>query len=235
MVTVVDLGEPVSVLWALPAVSVIEKPAAAVRVERTATPSASAVDVAVMVHTVDDVWTMPVIAEMLVNAKSVPDVVDKVEHVMASFPVTVKVMVPEVDVADDAAKVAVGAVVSAMVTVVDLGEPVSVLWALPAVSVIEKPAAAVRVERTATPSASAVDVAVMVHTVDDVWTMPVIAEMLVNAKSVPDVVDKVEHVMASFPVTVKVMVPEVDVADVAAKVAVGAVISAPAGMVTRVN
>ena len=46
---------------------------------------------------------------------------------MASFPVTVKVMVPEVDVVDVAAKVAVGAVVSAMVTVVDLGEPVSVL------------------------------------------------------------------------------------------------------------
>ena len=70
---------------------------------------------------------MPVIAEMLVNAKSVPDVVDKVEQVMASFPVTVKVMVPELDVVDAAAKVAVGAVVSAMVTVVDLGEPVSVL------------------------------------------------------------------------------------------------------------
>ena len=70
---------------------------------------------------------MPVIAEMLVRVKSVPAVVDKVEHVMASFPVTVKVMVPEVDVVDVAAKVAVGAVVSAMVTVVDLGEPVSVL------------------------------------------------------------------------------------------------------------
>jgi hypothetical protein len=49
--------------------------------------------------------------------------------------------------------------------------------------------------------------------------------MLVKVKSVPDAVDNVEHVMASLPVTVKVMVPEVDVADVAAKVTVGAVVS----------
>jgi hypothetical protein len=62
--------------------------------------------------------------------------------------------------------------------------------------------------------------------------MPVIEEMLVRVKSVPAVVDKVEQVMDSFPVTVKVMVPELDVVDVAAKVAVGAVVSAPAGMVT---
>ena len=49
--------------------------------------------------------------------------------------------------------------------------------------------------------------------------------MLVKVKSVPDAVDNVEHVMASLPVTVKVMVPEVDVDDVAAKVTVGAVVS----------
>lgn len=46
-----------------------------------------------------------------------------------------------------------------------------------------------------------------------------------KVKSVPDAVDNVEHVMASLPVTVKVMVPEVDVDDVAAKVTVGAVVS----------
>ena len=62
----------------------------------------------------------------------------------------------------------VGAVVSAMVTVVDCGEPVSVVWALPAVSVIENDPAAVSVDTTATPSAKAVDVAVTVHTVDEV-------------------------------------------------------------------
>ena len=62
----------------------------------------------------------------------------------------------------------VGAVVSAMVTVVDFGEAVKVVWALPAVSVIENDAAALSVDTTATPSAKAVDVAVTVHTVDEV-------------------------------------------------------------------
>jgi len=63
----------------------------------------------------------------------------------------------------------VGAVVSVRVTVVDFGEAVKVVRALPAVSVIEKPGeAAVSVEVTATPSAKADDVAVTVHTVDEV-------------------------------------------------------------------
>ena len=114
---------------------------------------------------------MPVIAEMLVNAKSVPDVVDKVEQVMASFPVTVKVMVPEVDVVDVAPKVAVGAVVSApagMVTRVNCGEPISVVCAWPAVSAIEKVPEAVSVESLATPPAVAEEIALIVHTFVDV-------------------------------------------------------------------
>ena len=57
---------------------------------------------------------------------------------------------------------------AARVTVVVCGELVSVVWALPAVSVIENVPAAVRVDTTATPSAKAVDVAVTVHTVDEV-------------------------------------------------------------------
>ena len=92
--------------------SVIENDAAAVKVEVTATPSAAAEDVAVIVHTVDEVCTMPVSDEMFVKVKSVPDVVDKVEQVIASLPVTVKVIVAEVEVAAEAAKVTVGAVVS---------------------------------------------------------------------------------------------------------------------------
>ena len=57
---------------------------------------------------------------------------------------------------------------SVLVTLVDCDAPLSVVWALPAVSVIEKDAAALNVDTTATPSAKADDVAVTVHTVDEV-------------------------------------------------------------------
>jgi hypothetical protein len=59
--------------------------------------------------------------------KSVPEVVDNVEHVIASLPVTVNVIVADVEVAADAANVTVGAVISVLVTVVVCGEPVSVV------------------------------------------------------------------------------------------------------------
>ena len=64
---------------------------------------------------------------MFVKVKSVPEVVDNVEHVIASLPVTVNVIVADVEVAADAANVTVGAVVSAIVTVVDCGDEVSVV------------------------------------------------------------------------------------------------------------
>ena len=64
---------------------------------------------------------------MFVKVKSVPDVVDSDEHVIASLPVTVNVIVADVEVAATAANVTVGAVVSAIVTVVVCGEPVSVV------------------------------------------------------------------------------------------------------------
>jgi hypothetical protein len=53
-----------------------------------------------------------VIAEMFVKVKSVPDTVDKVEQVIFSLPVTVNVIVPDVEVDADAANVTVGAVKS---------------------------------------------------------------------------------------------------------------------------
>ena len=107
--------------------SVIENDPAALNADTTATPSAEADEVAVTVHTVVEVCTIPVKAEMFVKVKSVPEVVDNVEHVIASLPVTVKVIVPDVEVAADAANVTVGAVVSVLVTVVVCGEPVSVV------------------------------------------------------------------------------------------------------------
>ena len=54
-VTTTVCGESTSVVCALPAVSVTENPAAAVRVELTGTSSAEAVDVAEIVHTVPEV------------------------------------------------------------------------------------------------------------------------------------------------------------------------------------
>jgi len=107
----------------LPAVSVIPNVPAAVKLELTVPPPAVAVDVAVMVQTVVEVCTMPVIAEILLKVKSVPEVVDKVEQVMSSLPVTVKVIVPEVEVDAERARVTVGAVVSAIVTAIRLVVP----------------------------------------------------------------------------------------------------------------
>ena len=92
--------------------SVIENDAAAVNVETVAPPPAVADDVAVTVHTVVEVCTIPVKAEIFVKLKSVPDTVDKLEQTTVSLPVTVNVIVPEVEVAADAANVTVGAVVS---------------------------------------------------------------------------------------------------------------------------
>ena len=206
--------------------SVIENEPAAVRLELTVAPPAVAVEVAVIVHVVALVCTMPVIAEIFVKVKSVPEVVDKVEQVMFSLPVTVNVIVADVDVAAERNRVTVGAVVSARVTTVDFGDAVSVVCPLPAVSSTRNEPAAVSVEVTATPSARAVEVAVIVHTVVEVCTMPVIAEIFVRVKSVPAVVDKVVQVMSSLPVTVNVIVADVEVALDAAKVTVGAVVSA---------
>ena len=92
--------------------SVIEKLLARVKVDITAAPPLTAVEVAVIVQTVVLVCTMPVIAEIFVNVKSVPDAVDKVVQSIASSPVTVKVIACVLAVAAERAKVKVGAVVS---------------------------------------------------------------------------------------------------------------------------
>ena len=53
---------------------------------------------------------------MLVKLKSVPFVAEILEQLIASFPVSVKAIVPETLVAAAAAKVRVGAVVSTVIT-----------------------------------------------------------------------------------------------------------------------
>ena len=58
------------------------------------------------------------IDEIFVKAKSVPEVVDNVEHVIASLPVTVKLIEADDEVAAERANVTVGAVVSGNVVVV---------------------------------------------------------------------------------------------------------------------
>jgi hypothetical protein len=72
----------------------------------------------------------------------------------------------------DAVSLSVGAIVvvtvAGTVTVIDCGEPVRVVFALPAWSETENDAAAVRVDVTAPPPAVAVEVAVTVQTVFEV-------------------------------------------------------------------
>ena len=72
-------------------------------------------------------------------------------------------------------------------------------------SVIEKLVARFRVDTTAAPPLTAVEVAVIVQVVVLVCTMPVIAEIFVNVKSVPEAVDKVVQSIASLQVMVKVI------------------------------
>ena len=72
-------------------------------------------------------------------------------------------------------------------------------------SVIEKLVARVRVDTTAAPPLTAVEVAVIVQVVVFVCTMPVIAEIFVNVNAVPEAVDKVVQSIASLPVMVKVI------------------------------
>ena len=97
--------------------SAIENVAAAVKVDVTVEPAVP-VEVAVIVQVVVFVCTTA-IAEIFVNVKSVPFVVDKVAQLICSLPVTVNVIDAELDVAAVLAKVKVGAVVSRAVTVTD--------------------------------------------------------------------------------------------------------------------
>ena len=137
-VTVIDCGDPESVVRAFPAGSATEKDAAAVRVETTVPPPAVAVDVAVTVHTVVDVWATDEIAEIpAVSTKSVPEVVvavvDRLVQSSWWLPVTVNVMVAEVEVAADAASVAV--VGAAVKTVIEsVADAADVEPSLPAAS-----------------------------------------------------------------------------------------------------
>lgn len=209
-------------------ISVITNVAALVSVEVTAAPPATAVDRAVMVHTVADVCTILVISAIFVNEKSTSAVGDSVLQSIASFPVTVNRTALVVAVAATTARVTVGAIESGTVTTVDCGDPTSAVWALPAVSATENVVARVNLDVTAAPPLVAVEVAVIVQTLALVWTIPVNALMPVKVKSVPATVDNVAQFIGSSAVTVKVMVPLVDVAAEAASVTVGGVVSADA-------
>jgi hypothetical protein len=127
IVTAIDCDVGVRVVAALPAVSVTENDVARCSSEFTVPPPLVAVDVAVIVHTVADVCATE-IAEMFTKSKSVPSVVEIVEQVIASSPVTVNVIDAEVAVAADRANVSVGAVLS-MVTFVASALAVGPLFA----------------------------------------------------------------------------------------------------------
>ena len=80
-----------------------------------------------------------------------------------------ELVVYEPFVVDELTDETVGGVVSdVIVTVVDCGEPISVVCASAPVSAIEKDAAAVKVETVAPPPEVAVEVALMVQTLAEV-------------------------------------------------------------------
>lgn len=114
MVTVVDFGEPASVVCALPTASVIEKLAAAVKVDTVAPPPAVAEEVTFNVHMTDEVCTIESMVKIFVKVKSVPETVDNVEHVTSSEPVIVKLIDADVAVTNEAASVTVGATASTL-------------------------------------------------------------------------------------------------------------------------
>ena len=111
IVTATEAGDPVNAVCTFPAVSATEKLELRVRVDVRGVPGV-AVDVAVMVQTFAVVWTIDVIAEIFENVKSCKFEDDTVVQLIGSLPVKVKVIVAEVDVAADAARVRVGGVLS---------------------------------------------------------------------------------------------------------------------------
>ena len=113
-VTVTNCGEPVSTVCAFPTESVIENDPAAVSVETVAPPPATAVDVTFTVQIADDACTIESIVKIFVKVKSVPAIVDNVEHVTSSEPEIVKPIVAEIAVTDEAASVTVGATASTL-------------------------------------------------------------------------------------------------------------------------
>jgi hypothetical protein len=115
------------------------------------------------------------------------------------------------------------------VTTTDAGDPDTAVCVLPAVSATEKLELLVKVEVRGVPT-TAVDSALIVQTVDDVWTIEVIEEMLVNVKSAPLVEDNVVQLIASLPVNVNEIEVEFEDAEVAARVKVGGVVSTTTGV-----
>ena len=78
--------------------------------------------------------------------------------------------------------------------------------------------------------ATAVDTALIVQIIDEVWTIDVMEEIFVNVKSTPLDEDKVVQLISSLPVNVNETAVEFDVDEVAASVNVGGVTSTTDGV-----
>lgn len=118
-----------------------------------------------------------------------------------------------------------GAVTSAIVTAIEIGDEVSVVWAFPAISAIENEPADESVEDVTPPPSTAVEIAAIVQTVEELWVMEEIEEMFPNVKSTPLVAERLEQSIGSFPETVNVSEVVLDVEEDRARVAMGAVAS----------
>lgn len=133
------------------------------------------------------------IDEIFVKAKSVPEVVDNVEHVIASLPVTVKLIEADDEVAAERANVTVGAVVSGNVVVVVVVELVVVVVAVGTAVVVVVVGTGVVVVVVV-----AVDTAVVVVVVVVVGTAVVVVEELVVEELVELSVGSANHFTEVF-------------------------------------
>ena len=155
---------------------------------------------------------------------------------VAQFSLSLPVSVNETDVLDDveltAARVRTGAVVSAIVTTVDAGEPDEIdARALPAVSLTENEPEA-RTEEVPLSPGCTDEVALMVHRLWVVCATLSTESMFVTVRSAEV---RVAQLIGSSPVSVNEIMATEDVAELAARVSVGASSSVRTNVLFRVS
>ena len=228
-VTWTDAGDPAEMdVWAFPAASSTENPPAARTVTTRDAPGFTDA-VAAIVQTLCDVWVTESMLAMPSRSRSA-------EVSVAQFCLSLPVRVNETDVLDDvelaAARVRTGAVVSAMVTTVDAGEPDEIeVRALPAVSLTENEPEA-RTEEVPLSPGCTDEVTLMVHRLCVVCVMLSTESMFVTVRSAEV---RVAQLIGSSPVSVNEIMATEDVAEVAARVSAGASSSVRTKVLFRVS
>jgi len=228
-VTWTDAGDPAEIdVWAFPAASSTENPPAA-RTDTIRDAPGLTDAVAAIVQILCDVWVTESMLAMPSRRRSA-------DVRVAQFSLSLPVSVNETDVLDDveltAARVRTGAVVSAIVTTVDAGEPDEIdVRALPAVSLTENEPEA-RTEEVPLSPGCTDEVALMVHRLWVVCVTLSTESMFVTVRSAEV---RVAQLIGSSPVSVNEIMATEDVAELAARVSVGASSSVRTNVLFRVS